>query len=217
MSPAFENMRRIDEMQSADAVTGRVVWSPVKSLFLMAMYAGTATAIVRYPDPVAILLFVVKTATVLLLGHSVGMHRRLIHKSFTCPLWLEHAFVYFGTLVGLGGPFAMVRTHDFRDWAQRQPRCHDYFAHRRAWPIDAFWQMHCDLKLAAPPRLTIEPDVAGDRFYRLIDRHWITVHLPWVAVFYPAGWLGLGAVGRVRPGRGHRHRPLADRLYGPYK
>ena len=25
----------------------------------------------------------------------------------------------------------MVRAHDTRDWAQRQPQCHDYFAHRR--------------------------------------------------------------------------------------
>ncbi len=189
MSPAFENMRRIDEAAPADAVAGRVVWSPVKSLFLIAMYAGAVLAIVRYPDPVAIALFAVKTAAVLLFGHSVGMHRRLIHKSFTCPLRLEHAFVYMGTLVGLGGPFAMIRTHDFRDWAQRQPACHDYFAHRQAWPIDAWWQMHCDLKLALPPHLTIEPEVANDRFYRALDRHWIAVHLPWAVAFYlMGGW-----------------------------
>ena len=200
MSPAFENMRRIDEALPADAVTGRVVWSPVKSLFLIAMYVGAFVAILRYPDPVAIALFIVKTVAVLLLGHSVGMHRRLIHKSFTCPLWLEHTFVYLGTLVGLGGPFAMIRTHDFRDWAQRQPRCHDYFAHRQAWPIDAVWQMHGDLKLAAPPHLTIEPEVARDRFYRLIDRHWMAVHLPWIAVFYLLGgwaWVLWGVCAQV--------------------
>jgi len=190
MSPVFENMRRINETLPADAVTGRVVWSPVKSLFLIAMYAGTAIAILRFPDPAAITTFAVKTVGVLLLGHSVGMHRRLIHKSFACPLWLEHIFVYLGTLVGLGGPFAMIRTHDFRDWAQRQPRCHDYFAHRRAWPVDALWQMHCDLHLAAPPRLTIEPEVAGDRFYRVLDRHWIAVHLPWIMTFYLLGGWG---------------------------
>ncbi len=191
MSPAFENMRRIDETLPTDAGTGAVVWSPLKSLFLTAMYAGLAIAIVRYPDPVAIALFAAKTIVVLLCGHSVGMHRRLIHKSFTCPLWLEHLFVYLGTLVGLGGPFAMIRTHDFRDWAQRQPVCHDYFAHRQPWAIDAVWQMHCDLRLATPPRLTIEPEVADDRFYRLIDRHWILVHLPWVVAFYlMGGWAG---------------------------
>lgn len=187
MSPAFENMHRIDEAAPADACTGKVVWSPLKSLFLMLMYAGAIVAIVRFPDPASIALFAVKTIAVLLLGHSVGMHRRLIHKSFNCPLWLERTFVYLGTLVGLGGPFAMIRTHDFRDWAQRQPHCHDYFAHRRAWPVDAIWQMHCELRLANPPRLAIEPEVEADAFYRHLDRHWIAIHLPWVIGFYLIG------------------------------
>lgn len=184
----FENMARIED-GSGDAVTGRVVYAPVKSLFLLAMYAATAYGLWRYLRLDTVLLFTVKTVAVLLLGHSVGMHRRLIHKSFACPKWLEHVLVYFGVLVGLGGPFAMIRTHDFRDWAQRQPKCHDYFAHRRPPLIDAWWQMHCDLRLAEPPRLHIERDVAEDRFYRLIDRHWIAAHLPWVIGFgLIGGW-----------------------------
>ncbi len=189
MDRDFENIARI-EANGADAVAGRVVWSPRRSLFLCAMYAGAATGAILYLRIDTVLLFVVKTVAVLLLGHSVGMHRRLIHKSFACPLWLEHALVYMGTLVGLGGPFAMIRTHDFRDWAQRQPACHDYFAHRRPPLVDAVWQMHCELRLTHPPRLDIEPEVAGDRFYRFIDRHWISVHLPWAAAFFLIGGWG---------------------------
>jgi stearoyl-CoA desaturase (delta-9 desaturase) len=128
------------------------------------MYAGAVTGAMVYLRVDTVLLFIVKTAAVLLLGHSVGMHRRLIHKSFDCPPWFERFLVYMGTLVGLGGPFAMIRTHDFRDWAQRQPACHDYFAHRRPPLVDAVWQMHCDLRLRHPPRLAIEPEVADDRF-----------------------------------------------------
>jgi len=58
------------------------------------------------------------------------MHRRLIHRSYDCPLWLERLFVYLGTLVGMAGPYGMIRQHDIRDWAQRKPRCHPYLAHR---------------------------------------------------------------------------------------
>ena len=75
--------------------------------------------------------FIVLTGATLLLGHSVGFHRRLIHRSFECPRWLERLLVWVGTLVGMSGPLWMIRTHDLRDWAQRQPRCHDYLAHRR--------------------------------------------------------------------------------------
>ncbi len=184
----FENIARIGD-GAADAVEGEVVWSPVRSLFLIAMYGGAVIGTTLYLHIDTVLVFVVKTVCVLLLGHSVGMHRRLIHKSFACPLWLERLLVYMGTLVGLGGPFAMIRTHDFRDWAQRQPACHDYFAHRQPPLIDALWQMHCDLRLKRPPRLDIEPEVANDRFYRVIDRHWIMVHLPWaIAFFLIGGW-----------------------------
>ncbi|MBW8881482.1 MAG: acyl-CoA desaturase [Asticcacaulis sp.] len=179
-------MSRIVE-GSGDPASGRVTWAPVKSLFLITMYAATAYGCWRYLRIDTVALFAVKTVAVLLLGHSVGMHRRLIHRSFACPKWLEQVLVYFGVLVGLGGPFTMIRTHDLRDWAQRQPRCHDYFAHRRPPLVDAWWQMHCDLQLEVPPQLQIEAEVAGDRFYRLIDRHWIVAHLPWVVAFGAIG------------------------------
>ncbi|HVZ29985.1 MAG TPA: acyl-CoA desaturase, partial [Asticcacaulis sp.] len=168
----------------------RVVYAPVKSLFILAAYALTAIGVICYLQLDTVLLFLAKTGAVLLLGHSVGMHRRLIHKSFACPLWLERFLVYMGVLAGLGGPFTMIRTHDFRDWAQRQTDCHPYFAHRRKPLIDAAWQMHCEVRLASPPELVIEPEVARDPFYRFIERHWITVHLPWALLFFAIGGWG---------------------------
>jgi stearoyl-CoA desaturase (delta-9 desaturase) len=200
MSQGFENIDRIDPAVEADAVNGKIVYAPVKSLFLLCMYAATIYGLFHYLRWDTALLFVIKTVTVLLLGHSVGMHRRLIHKSFDCPLWLERTLVYFGVLVGLGGPFAMIRTHDFRDWAQRQKQCHDYFAHRRPMIIDALWQMHGDVRLDHPPHLTIESEVANDPFYRFIDRHWIAVHLPWIIVFYLLGgwaWVIWGVCAQI--------------------
>jgi len=200
MSEHFENIQRIDETNFADPVTGRVIWSPLKSLFLLSMYAGAAVALVGFPHIGAMALFAVKTSGVLLLGHSVGMHRRLIHRSFDCPKWLEYALVYAGALVGLGGPFAMIRTHDFRDWAQRQPLCHDYFAHRQPPMVDAIWQMHCELQLSAPPRLTIEAEIADDPFYRWLDRNWIVIHAPWIVVFFLIGgwaWVLWGVCAQV--------------------
>jgi stearoyl-CoA desaturase (delta-9 desaturase) len=183
----FENIHRVVDNYTANPVLGYVVWSPVKSLFILAMYVATAIAATSYFSWDAFALFAVKTSAVLLLGHSVGMHRRLIHNSFNCPLWLEYFLVYMGVLVGLGGPYTMIRTHDTRDWAQRKPKCHDYFAHRRTPLQDAFWQMHCDLKLEHPPQIVMESRIANSAFYRLIEKHWIAVHMPWVIAFYLMG------------------------------
>jgi stearoyl-CoA desaturase (delta-9 desaturase) len=168
---------------------GRVIWSPVKSFWV-----GTMTVAAVLLGPVlatwdAVLLFLVTSGITLCFGHSVGMHRRLIHNSFACPLWLEYLCVYLGTLVGMAGPIGMIRTHDFRDWAQRQPACHDYFCHRRGFWHDAWWQLHCELRLEKSPEFRLEPRLAGDRFYRAVERTWMWQQLPWAMLFFALGGL----------------------------
>lgn len=182
---------------------GRVAWEPVRSLWFAAMAAGATVGGALTFSWGAFALFAVSTAAVLLLGHSLGMHRKLIHDSFACPKWLEYLLVYCGVQVGLAGPIALVRTHDLRDYAQRLPHCHDYLAHRRGWLRDAWWQLHCELRLRAPPRIEIEPRIAEDRFYRFLQRTWMWQHLPWALGFYAAGgwgWVFWGVCARVTAG-----------------
>ena len=127
---------RMFEADGTDAVSGTVRWKPAKSLWIGAM---TAAALIGGPltiSPSAPALFLTTTAATICLGHSLGMHRRLIHRAFDCPVWLEHLFVYLGTLVGMAGPYGMIRQHDIRDWAQRKPACHTYLAHRTSVPRD---------------------------------------------------------------------------------
>ena len=135
----------------------------------------------------AVGVFAISTVVTLCLGHSLGMHRRFIHRSYNCPNWMEYLFVHFGVLVGLAGPFGMLKTHDTRDWAQRQNECHDYFSHSRTWFEDMWWQMFCSINLDVPPKLTIESEISDDRIYRWMERTWMLQQLPWAILFY---WLG---------------------------
>ena len=184
----------------ADPRVGSVQWSPVKSLWLGGM---TAAAIVGGALTVswdALALFLVTCAVTLCGGHSLGMHRRLIHNSYECPRWLEYLLVYLGVLVGMAGPYGMIRTHDMRDWAQRNPRCHDYFAHRRPFLHDGWWQLHCDVKLARPPEFRFEERIAGDRVYRFMEATWMWQQLPWALLFCALGgwsWVFWGVCARV--------------------
>src|SRR5438128_1699899 len=145
---------RMVEVADTSAVAGRVHWKPVKSLWIGTMTVAGLTAPFFFTWG-ALLLFLATTAVTVCLGHSLGMHRRLIHRSYDCPLWLERLFVYLGTLVGMAGPHGMIRQHDIRDWAQRKPCCHAYLAHRSAILRDGYWQLHCELALAHPPALVI--------------------------------------------------------------
>lgn len=182
------------------ATAGKVRWAPAKSLWTLGM---TGVALVAGPltfSPGAFLLFLATTAVTICAGHSVGMHRLLIHRSFRTSLWLEHVLVYLGTLVGMAGPFGMIAAHDIRDWAQRQAECHPLYAHRNSLPGDAWWQMHCTVQLDTPPRFVIEERVRNDRFYRFLEATWMAQQLPWALLFLLLGgwgWVVWGIAVRV--------------------
>lgn len=191
---------RMISRPDSEAVSGRVVWVPEKSLWTGGL---TLAALVLAPLTFtwdAFLLFLVTSAVTLCAGHSVGMHRLLIHRSFIAPLWLERLLVYLGTLVGMAGPFGMIAAHDIRDWAQRQRSCHDLYAHRRPFFVDAWWQMHCAVKLDHPPSFIIESETRNDPFYRFLESTWMLQQLPWAVLFFAVGgvpWLVWGIAVRV--------------------
>jgi fatty-acid desaturase len=171
----------------ADPSNGAVRWKPIKSIWI-----GSMTLIALIAGPLlfnwtAFGVFLVLSAVTLCAGHSVGMHRRLIHSSFDCPLWLEYVMVYLGVLVGMAGPIGMIRQHDLRDWAQRQTHCHDYLCHRRSFWRDGFWQLHCDLELAYPPRFQLESRLANDRVYLWMERTWMLQQAPLALVMLILG------------------------------
>lgn len=187
------------ETPGCDPVTGRVRWDPAHSFWNGSMLAITLVLGPLYFSWSAFLVFVGLAGATLLLGHSVGFHRRLIHRSFACPLWLERFLVWCGTVVGMSGPFWMIRTHDLRDWAQRQKHCHDYLAHRQTPLIDAIWQMHCRLELDNSPAFDLGR-VGQDPFYRWLEATWMAQQLPLAVILYLSGgwsWLIWGVCARV--------------------
>ena len=201
--PLVPGSERIVAEGAVDASDGRVRWAPAKSLWMSGI---TLSALFFGPllfNWSAFVLFTATTALTLCAGHSVGLHRRLIHRSFDCPRWLERILVYLGVLVGMAGPMGMVRTHDMRDWAQRQARCHGYFAHAGGFWGDGWRQMHCELQLARPPRFAPEQALTTDPFYRWLERTWMAQQLPWAVLFYAVGgwpWVVWGVCVRVTVG-----------------
>lgn len=186
-----------------DVTDGEVAFHPAKALWFLGMLAGTVVGALFYFNFPALLLFLVSTAIVLLLGHSLGSHRKLVHDSYQCPRWLEYTFVYLGLQVGLAGPIGLLRQHEMRDYAQRLPECHAYLRHGRAFWIDAWWQLCCELRLKRVPEILLEERVGGDRFFRWLERTWMAQHIPWAILFYCwGGWAFVcwGVCARVTAG-----------------
>lgn len=176
------------ETPDCSAAAGTVQWDPAHSLWNGGMLVASLVLAPLLFSWSAFVVFLVLTSATILLGHSVGFHRRLIHRSFACPTWVEHVLVWIGTIVGMSGPLWMIRTHDLRDWAQRQPACHDYLAHRQPMLVDAWWQLHCTLVLERPPIFDLG-DTGRNRFYRFLEASWMVQQLPIaVLLFALGGW-----------------------------
>ena len=181
---------RVTPGSTCSAIEGDVVWRPAKSLWYSAMLLlGVIGGALTFSWQ-AVLVFFVLLIVTLCLGHSVGMHRLLIHRSFETPLWVEYILVYLGTLVGMAGPIGMFHIHDIRDWQQNQADCHSFAKHDVGFWRDAFWQMHCELVLHHPPRLEVEDRVTEDKFYRFLESRWRWQQVPLALLLYALGGWG---------------------------
>ncbi|MEP3050645.1 MAG: acyl-CoA desaturase [Erythrobacter sp.] len=183
----MEPVIRVDGRR-ADPMRGSVRIDLPKALWNCGMLAGAIAGLFIATWP-AILLFFVLTYATLLIGHSVGMHRMMIHRTFQAPKWLARLLIYVGTIVGVSGPSGIIRIHDTRDWAQREPECHDFFAHRRSIFQDLAWNLFCKFEFDLPPKITLEQEISNDRFYRWLDRTWRLQQIPLaIVLFLTGGW-----------------------------
>jgi len=187
----------------ADPSVGTVRWDPWRSLWNTAMVVCAAVLCPLYFSWSAVAVFVVLLEFTMCAGHSVGFHRLLIHRTFKCPKWLERLLVWSGTLVGMQGPFWVIHSHDLRDWAQRQRRCHPYLRHGQGLLKDALWSLHCRLDLERPPDFDPGPGIADDAFHRFLQRTWMLQQVPLALALYAIGgmpWLAWGVFARVATG-----------------
>ncbi|MFL6709074.1 MAG: acyl-CoA desaturase [Massilia sp.] len=183
---------RVRSSGQDNVIEGEVRYAPLKSLWFTGMAGAAVIGGAATFSAAAFGVFLIASATVLLFGHSLGSHRKLIHNSFQCPVWLEYLLVYLGVQTGLAGPVGLLRQHELRDYAQRQSDCHDYLRHGRGFWRDGWWQLHCELHLAATPDIVLEARVAENRFYRFLERSWMLQQIPPALLLY--WWGGWGFV-----------------------
>ncbi len=189
--------------ESVNPLDGYVLWDPLRSMFnAFALIASLILAPMYFTWGAFIIFFVLLLVT-MCAGHSLGFHRRLIHRTFSCEKWLERLLVWLGVMVGMQGPFWVIRSHDFRDWAQRQKDCHAYLKHGSGFLKDAWWSLHCKLVLKSPPGFDPGAGIGDDKFYIFLQKTWMLQQVPLAIILYLVGgfpWVIWGVVVRVMLG-----------------
>jgi fatty-acid desaturase len=129
-------------------------------------------------------------------GMNLCYHRLLTHRSFKCPLWLEHSFAIMAVWCVEDTPARWVATH----------RMHHHRSDERPDPhsplVNFFWSHmgwlfleNTDLgRQTAYDRYA--RDILRDGFYRFIERHVVWITLAQSVIYYAAGFLIALALGR---------------------
>lgn len=185
MNPEIPRMQR----QSAETnpCQGTIHFAPIKTIWFLSHTCLTILAFSTSFNVECIAIAFITTVTTLCLGHSIGLHRLLIHRSFKCSKTLEYLLVHLGTLVGMQGPHKVIYMHEIRDWSQRHKSCHKYFIHQNPIWKDFIWQMLSNIRLQHPPKFTIEKEVQADPVYRFMQKTWMLQQLPIACILYLLG------------------------------
>lgn len=109
----------------------------------------------------------------LCVGHSVGLHRGIIHRSYRAHSVVLGVLAYLAVLTGLGGPVTWIRVHAVRDHWQNQADCPAYFGYRHSLARDFVWNLHYRFE----PRddradARLPPGLYADRWLRFLELTW---------------------------------------------
>lgn len=185
------------------ADVGRVRFSGSKTLWL---YGAAAPALLFGAPGLTVATASIATGLAVLtvcLGHSVGLHRGVIHRAFACGPRLRAVLLLLFCQTGLGGPLAWIRLHHVRDHWQNRADTPPYFAYRHGLLRDFVWNLHLTFVPRDPAdfatRYGVPAALERDPWLRALEATW---RLQVLAAFGLA-WLlgGLAFASSVVAGR----------------
>ncbi|TQV70671.1 acyl-CoA desaturase [Exilibacterium tricleocarpae] len=184
----MEPVYRVED-KGANPVEGYIAYDFPKLLWNLGMITSAVVFAPLTFSAASFVLFLVLTYVLLLIGHSAGMHRMMIHRTYECHPIVEKLLIYIGVLVGMSGPYGIIKIHDLRDWAQRNEKCHDFFSHKRSYFVDIWWQLTSKFMFRYPPSVNIEAKYSTDHFYQWLESTWRFHQVGLAAVLYFfGGW-----------------------------
>jgi stearoyl-CoA desaturase (delta-9 desaturase) len=147
-----------------------IAWSKIGWLYanlLVGLAAIPSGLTVRTAAASAALAFLT-----LCVGHSVGLHRGIIHRTYRAPRFVRCALAYLFALSGLGGPVSWLHVHFMRDHWQNRAACPRYFGYDHGILRDYHWNEHCRFVPKNEARYGIPAEDARDPFLVFLERTW---------------------------------------------
>lgn len=152
---------------------GRVRFDLGKTLWLWSMLVPGLVVGIPRATPAMLAGSAALTVVTVCLGHSVGLHRGVIHRTYRAGPVVRGALAYLMVLTGLGGPLAWARIHAVRDYWQNRADCPRYFGYRHSLARDFVWNLHLRFEpIDARAETRLPPGIFDDRWLRFLERTW---------------------------------------------
>lgn len=152
---------------------GRVRFDVGKTIWLWGMAIPGFTVGIPLLTPTVLMVSLALAFLTLCVGHSVGLHRGVIHRTYEARPVVRGVLAYLFVLSGLGGPMAWARLHAARDFWQSRPDCPRYFAYRHSMVRDFIWNLHLRFEPVDDRTDSRLPaDVLRDPWLRFLERTW---------------------------------------------
>ncbi len=118
------------------------------------------------------------------IGHSVGLHRGIIHKSYETSKLFRNISLYAFILTGLGSPLAWLKQHYYRDYWQNRKDCPRYFQYRHSLITDYWWNLHLTFRPKDIERYNIPEKDLKDPTILWLNNTWYLHYFFFMAVMY---------------------------------
>ena len=175
-------------MKSSNENLGRTRLSWPKVIWLYLVIVPSIVFITRSLSFKWSLVSALFTLITVCLGHSVGLHRGVIHKAFKMNKYVRGALLYLFVHTGLGGPKSWLKLHYVRDYWQNQTTAPAYFMYHHNLLKDYYWNLHLSYKPESLDRYGVPAEDLNDPWMNFLEKTWY-LHVLGLAAFI---WMVFG-------------------------
>lgn len=148
----------------------KVSWSKVFWLYtILALTLFIDFSLITLSDIIINILLLFLTVG---LGHSVGLHRGLIHKSYKTSNTFQKVSLYLFVLTGLGSPKDWLKQHYYRDYWQNRTDCPRYYQYQHSLFTDFFWNLHLTFIPVNNKRYNIPEKDLNNNYLNWLSKTW---------------------------------------------
>ena len=164
--------------------TGKIRFAPKKVLWMYLLFGSSFFISLKELGATDFVLNGIFLFLTVGIGHSVGLHRGVIHRSYRSSRMFRNVSIYLFVLTGMGSPLNWLKQHYFRDYWQNRKDCPTYFRYQHSLLTDYWWNLHLSFQPQNIKEYQIPKEDLNDPLLKHLHDWWLLHYLFFALIFY---------------------------------